>query len=83
MITQVITKSRRYKPESLSVDQNILLNEFKMGLLNLRRSLDRNPKDNTILKRNFEENASNCSSVLKSIQNYSDLYARQIGESDA
>ena len=83
MITQVSTKSRRYKPESLSVDQNILLNEFKMGLLNLRRSLDRNPKDNTILKRNFEENASNCSSVLKSIQNYSDLYARQIGESDA
>ena len=83
MITQVSTKSRRYKPESLSVDQNILLNEFKMGLSNLRRSLDRNPKDNTILKRNFEENASNCSFVLKSIQNYSDLYARQIGESDA
>ena len=83
MITQVSTKSRRYKPESLSVDQNILLNEFKMGLLNLRRSLDRNPKDNTILKRNFEENASNCSLILKSIQNYSDLYAIQIGESDA
>ncbi len=83
MITQVSTKNRRYKPESLSRDQNILLNEFKMGLLNLKRSLDRNPKGNTILERNFEKNASNCSLILESFQNFSDLYAMQIGESDA
>ena len=83
MITQVSTKSRRYKPESPSREQNILLNEFKMGLLNLRRSLNRNPKDNRDLEKYFEENASNCSLILKSIQNFSDLYAIQIGESDA
>ena len=79
MITQETKAETKFKEINDSRDQNILVGEFKSGLSSLKNSLDRNSKKKRDVDRNFEQNASICTQILKKVQDFSDTYAMQIG----